>query len=148
MKDITLSATWIIKAPVIEVFNVMTDFENLPKYFPKVADSVHITKRDGNNLEMEATVKSFGKKFKVKMSTQILPEKGYISDNNSYQFGTSGHEELLLSPHKDGTQIDYLYQVAIHKRWLRIVAKPLIGWYSMKFWEKAVIDELRKKLER
>ncbi len=148
MKDITLRAKWIIKAPVIEVFNLMTDFENLPKYFPKVADSVKIIKRDGNNVEMEATVKSFGKKFKVKMNTQILPGKGYTSDNDSYQFGTSGHEELLLSEHEDGTQIDYLYQVAIHKRWLRIVAKPLIGWYSMKFWEKAVIDELRKELER
>lgn len=148
MKDITLRAKWIIKAPLTEVFNIITDFENLPKFFPKVADSVQINKRDGNNLEMEATVKSFGKKFKVRMKTQILPGKGYISDNDSYQFGTSGHEELLLSPHKDGTQIDYLYQVAIHKFWLRVVAKPLIGWYSMKFWEKAVIDELRKKLER
>ncbi len=148
MKDITLSAKWIIKAPVMEVFNLMTDFENLPKYFPKVADSVQINKRDGNNLEMEATVKSFGKKFKVKMKTQILPGKGYISDNDSYQFGTSGHEELLLSEHKDGTMIDYLYQVSIHKRWLRVVAKPLIGWYSMKFWEKAVIGEVRKRLEK
>jgi carbon monoxide dehydrogenase subunit G len=148
MKDITLSAKWIIKAPVVEVFNLMTDFENLPKYFPKVADSVQINKRDGNNLEMEATVKSFGKKFKVKMKTQILPGKGYISDNDSYQFGTSGHEELLLSEHKDGTMIDYLYQVSIHKHWLRIVAKPLIGWYSMKFWEKAVIGEVRKRLEK
>lgn len=148
MKEITLRAKWIIKAPITEVFNIMTDFENLPEYFPKVADSVRINKRDGNNLEMEATVKSFGKKFKVKMKTQILPGKGYISDNDSYQFGTSGHEELLLSEYKDGTQIDYLYQVVVHKFWLRIVAKPLIGWYSMKFWEKAVIDELRKKLER
>lgn len=148
MKDITLRARWIIKAPVIEVFNVMTDFENLPTYFPKVADSVRIIKRDGNNVEMEATVKSFGRKFKVKMNTHILPGKGYISDNDSYQFGTSGHEELLLSEHEVGTQIDYLYQVAIHKRWLRVVAKPLIGWYSMKFWEKAVIDELRKRVEK
>lgn len=148
MKDITLRATWHIKAPITKVFNLMTDFENLPKYFPKVADSVQIIKQEGNHLEMEATVKSFGKKFKVKMKTEILPGKGYISDNDSYQFGTSGHEELLLSEHEGGTKIDYLYQVAIHKRWLRIVAKPLIGWYSMKFWEKAVIDELRKILEK
>lgn len=148
MKDITLRASWIIKAPITEVFNIMTDFENLPTYFPKVADSVHVIKREGNTIEMEAIVKSFGKKFKVRMKTQILPGKGYISDNDSYQFGTSGHEEFLLSEHRDGTRIDYLYQVAIHKYWLRIVAKPLIGWYSMKFWEKAVIDELRKRVER
>jgi hypothetical protein len=97
---------------------------------------------------MEATVKSFGKKFQVTMKTHILPGKGFISDNDSYQFGTSGHEDLLLSPHAEGTLIDYTYQVTIHKKWLRIVAVPLIKWYSMKFWEKAVIVELRKILEK
>lgn len=148
MKNITLHATWLIKAPLMEVFNIMTDFEKLPEYFPKVAASVHITKREGNYLEMDATVKSFGQSFPVTMKTHILPGKGFISDNDSPKFGTSGHEELLLSEHSEGTTIDYTYQVAIHKRWLRIVAQPLIGMYSMKFWEKAVIDELRKRLEK
>ncbi|MCX6113375.1 MAG: hypothetical protein NTY22_08900 [Proteobacteria bacterium] len=148
MKDITLNAKWIIKAPITEVFSMMTDFEKFPVNFPKVADSVRVVKREGNNLEMDATVKSFGRTFPVKMRTTILPGKGFISDNDSPKFGTSGHEELLLSEQNGGTQIDYTYQVSIHKRWLRIVAKPLIGWFSMKFWEKAVIDELRKKLER
>jgi hypothetical protein len=148
MNDITLHSTWIIKAPVADVFNIMTDFEKFPIYFPKVANAVHIVKRDGNYQEMDATVKSFGQDFPVKMKTQILPGKGFISDNDSPKFGTSGHEELFLSEKPEGTQIDYTYQVAIHKPWLRIVAKPLIGWYSMKFWEKAVIDELKKRLEK
>jgi carbon monoxide dehydrogenase subunit G len=148
MKEIRLHKQWIIKAPIEDVFHIMTDFEKLPEYFPKVAESVHIKKRDGNNLEMEATVKSFGRKFKVKMKTQILPGKGFISDNDSYQFGTSGHEELLLSENPEGTLIDYTYQVSIHKPWLRVVATPLIKWYSMKFWEKAVIDELKKMVEK
>lgn len=144
MKEITLHKQWVIKASTAKVAAIMTDFENLPKHFPKVAENVHIIKRDGNTLEMEATVKSFGRNFKVKMKTEILPEKGFISDNDSYQFGTSGHEELLLSEHPEGTLIDYTYQVTIHKTWLRIVATPLIKWYSMKAWEKAVIDELKK----
>jgi hypothetical protein len=127
---------------------MITDFENLPKNFPKVAESIQIRKRDGNFLEMEATVKSFGRSFKVKMKTQILPGKVFISDNDSYQFGTSGHEELLLSSGGEGTLIDYTYNVSIHKVWLRIVATPLIKWYSMKAWEKAVIDELKKILEK
>lgn len=126
----------------------MTDFEHLPKYFPKVAEAVEIKKREGDYLEMEATVKSFGKRFQVKMKTQILPGKGFISDNDSYQFGTSGHEELLLSPDSEGTLIDYTYQLTIHKKWLRIVAVPLLRWYSMKYWEKAVIDQLKKMLEK
>lgn len=148
MKEITLHKQWVVQAPVEDVSRIMTDFEKLPKYFPKVAESVRIDRREGNSLDMEATVKSFGRKFKVKMKTQILPGKGFISDNDSYQFGTSGHEELLLSEHPQGTLIDYTYQVSIHKPWLRIVATPLIKWYSMKFWEKAVIDELRKMLEK
>ncbi len=148
MKNITLRGQWIIKASVVDVARIMTDFENLPKYFPKVADSVRIDRREGDDLEMEATVKSFGRKFKVKMKTHILPGKGFISDNDSYQFGTSGHEELILSEHPEGTCIDYTYQVSVHKRWLRIIATPLIKWFSMKFWERAVIGELRKMLEK
>lgn len=148
MNQITLRKQWVIKGPIEDVFKIMTDFEHLPKYFPKVAESVQVNKHDGNNLEMEATVKSFGKKFKVKMKTQILPGKGFISDNDSYQFGTSGHEELLLSEHQGGTLIDYTYKVSIHKAWLRVIATPLIKWYSMKVWEKAVIDELKKLVEK
>lgn len=148
MKDITLNSQWIIRAPITEVFTMMTDFEKFPINFPKVADSIQIVKREGNSLEIEAMVKSFGQTFPVKMKTDILPGKGFISDNDSPKFGTSGHEELLLTEHQGGTMIDYTYQVSIHKRWLRIVAKPLIDWFSMKFWEKAVIDELRKKLEK
>ena len=97
---------------------------------------------------MDATVRSFGKRFQVKMKTQILPGKGFISNNNSYQFGTSGYEEMLLSEHVKGTLIDYTYQVTIHKKWLGIIAVPLLRWYSMKYWEKAIIDQLKKILEK
>ena len=149
MKEkIILHSKWIIKAPLARVFNIITDFENWPNYFPKVAKSIQIIKQEENILEMEAIVKSFGRKFPVKMKTKILPEKGFISDNESPKFGTSGHEELLLSECPEGTVIDYTYQVVIHKRWLRIVAQPLIGWFSMRYWQKAVIDELRKRLEK
>ncbi|MFA6254301.1 MAG: SRPBCC family protein [Candidatus Paceibacterota bacterium] len=148
MKDIKLQAKWPIKAPLTEVFKIMTDFEKWPLYFPKVAESIQVVRREGNYLEMAAVVKSFGQKFPVKMKFQILPGKGYISDNESPKFGTSGHEELLLSERPGGTMIDYTYQVTIHRRLLRIIARPLIGWFSMKYWQKAVIDELRKRLER
>lgn len=148
MKQITLRKQWTVRAPVEKVFALMTDFEKFPQIFPKVAETIEVKKREGNNLEMEAGVKSFGKTFKVKMKTQILPGRGFISDNDSYEFGTSGHEELLLSEDPQGTLIEYTYQVQIHKAWLRIVATPLIKWYSMKYWEKAVIDELKKLLEK
>jgi len=148
MNKITLHKQWVVKAPIDDAFRIVTDFEKFPEHFPKVAESIQINKREGNNLEMEATLRSFGKRFRVKMKTQILPGKGFISDNDSYQFGTSGHEELLLSPCAEGTLIDYTYQVTVHKKWLRLIAVPLLRWYSMKAWEKAVIDQLKKILER
>ncbi len=148
MKEITLHGQWLVKAPLESVFGIVTDFEKFPEHFPKVAESVHVNKRDGNYLEIDATVRSFGQKFPVQMKTRILPEKGFISDNSSPKFGTSGHEEMLLSASREGTLIDYTYRVTIHKPWLRVVATPLIRWYSMKYWEKAFIDELKKILEK
>ncbi len=148
MKHIHLENSWIIKAPLEEVFNIITDFENMPKFFPKVAESLIITKREANNLEIDAQVKSFGSTFPIKMKTKILPQRGFISDNESSKFGTSGHEELLLEKVESGTKINYVYEVDIHKKWLRIVAKPLIGWFAMKAWEKAVVDKLREILEK
>jgi len=148
MNNITLHNQWDVKVPIDQVFQIMTDFEKFPEHFPKVAESIQINKREGNYLEMGATVKSFGKKFPVKMKTQILPGKGFISDNESLEFGTSGHEEMLFSPNSEGTLIDYTYQVTIHKKWLSIVAVPLLRWYSMRYWEKAVIDQLKKILEK
>jgi hypothetical protein len=148
MKEITLHNQWLVEAPIGDVFKMMTDFEKFPEYFPKVADSIQVKKREGNYIEMVAIVKSFGKEFPVQMKTQILAEKGFLSDNENPVFGTSGHEELLLSESPEGTIIDYTYCVSIHKAWLRIVATPLIRWYSMKYWEKAVIDELKKALEK
>ncbi len=144
MPHITLRKQWHINASLEDVFKIITDFEKFPQYFPKVAESIRVIQREGNYLEMEASVRSFGKVFPVKMKTEILPNRGFISDNDSPKFGTSGHEELLLSADPRGTLIDYTYKVTIHKTWLRIVATPLIKWYSMKFWEKAVIDEVRK----
>ena len=148
MNEITLHNQWVVKAPMDDVFRVMTDFERFPQHFPKVAESIQINKREENYLEIDATVKSFGKRFQVKIKTQILPGRGFISNNNSYQFGTSGHEEMLFSKHTEGTLIDYTYQVTIHKKWLRIIALPLLRWYSMKYWEKAVIDQLKKMVEK
>ncbi len=126
----------------------MTDFEKWPEYFPRVAESIRVINRDGNNLKIEAIVKSFGQKFLVKMKYQILPERGFISDNENSKLGISGHEEFLLSENQEETVINYTYKVFIRKPWLRVVAKPLISWYSMKYWEKAVIDELKRLVEK
>ena len=147
MKSIHLEDSWVIRASREKIYEIMTDFENMPKYFPEVTQSIRIVKKEGNNLLMEAKAKTFGKTFFVKMKTQLRPPYGYISDNKS-AIGTSGHEEFLMEEVPEGTKINYTYEVEINNVFLRIFAKPLIGWYAMKFWKRAVIDKLKEMLEK
>ncbi len=148
MKHIKLKGSWVIKAPIDEVFKIISDFENMPKNFPTVAESLFITKKDGNKLGIDAKAKSFGMVFPVKMKTEIIPGRGYISDNENRKLGISGHEEFLMEEIEGGTRINYVYEVDIHNKWLRLVAGPLLGWYSMKFWEKAFIFKLKDLVEK
>jgi len=145
MKKIYLKRSWVIKAPRERVYEIMSDFENMPKNFPRVARSVKIINRDGNKLEIEAEARSFGRVFPVKMKTELRPPEGYVSDNIS-PIGR-GHEEFLMAEVPEGTRINYTYDYEIRNPFFRFFAKILIGWYAMRFWEKAVIDKLRKMLE-
>ena len=147
MKKILLQKSWVINAPREEVYKIMSDFENMPKYFPKVAESLHILKRDGNNLTIEAKAKTFGRIISVQMETQLRPPIGYVSDNKS-GIGTSGHEEFLMEEIPAGTKINYVYGVELKNPILRFLGGFLIGWYAMRFWEHAVIDKLKEMLEK
>ena len=147
MKNILLKKSWVIKAPREEVYKIMSDFENMPKYFPKVAESLSILKRDGNNLTIEAKAKTFGRTFSVQMETQLRPPIGYVSDNKS-EIGTSGHEEFFMEEIPEGTKINYTYNVVLKNPILATLGGFLIGWYAMRFWEHAVIDKLKEMLEK
>lgn len=141
-KKMRLEGEWVIDSPRDKIYDIITDFEKYPEYFPKVAESVKIVKQEYNYYEIDVILKSFGRKFDAKMCTTVKPKTGFVSDNVS-SFGTSGHEELVLYEEGYRTKIKYYYQIYIHKPLLRIVAKPMIKWFAMKAWEKAVIDQLR-----
>lgn len=146
MNKIFLKKSWIIKAPREEIYKIMSDFENMPKYFPEVAESLKIIKREGNNLEIDAKAKTFGKTVLVKMKTQLKPPFGYISDN--VNINSRGHEEFLMEEIEEGTRINYTYDVELNNPVFKFFGKFLIGWYAMRFWERAVIDKLKKMLEK
>ncbi len=147
MKKIHLKGSWIIKAPREEVYKIMSDFENMPKYFPAVAQSLRIVRRDGNNLTIEAKAKTFGRVILAHMETQLRPPVGYVSDNRS-AIGTAGHEEFLMEEVPEGTKINYTYDVELKNPIFRIFEGFLIGWYAMRFWKHAVIDKLKEMLEK
>lgn len=131
MKEILLKGTWLIKAPRDQVYAMISDFEAMPLNFPKVARSVRIAARDGNRLTIHARAASFGSIFpdvNVVMATELLPLRGFISDNVNDTLGTAGHEEFMLRDAPGGTLIDYSYRITIRRAWLRLLAGPLVRW--------------------
>lgn len=145
MKTIHLKASWTIAVPRESIYKIVTDFENMPKNFPAVAHSMKIASRAGNNLIIHAEAKSFGvPPIPVAMETTLVPGKGYISDNTNPTFKTSGHEEFLMEDVEGGTKITYSYQYDLSKAniILRVMAKPLFGWFSMWYWKRVFIDRI------
>ncbi|WKZ29355.1 MAG: SRPBCC family protein [Patescibacteria group bacterium] len=147
MKRLHLQGSWVLKAPKEEIYRIISDFEKMPTYFPAVAESVRITEKEGNHQKMVAKVKSFGRVFDVKMRTELVPNVGFRSNNES-SFGTSGYEEFFMEDIEGGTKITYTYDLEIHRPLLRIIGTPLIKWFAMRSWKRAVIDTLRKLVEK
>lgn len=146
MSDLVLIGRWVINAPKAELFGLLTDFDNYPILFPKVAESVVTEDIIGDVYKIKARLKSFGRTFDVIMNAQLFPDDRFISKNRS-SFGTSGQEEMRFIETEEGTILHYKYELTIHKWWLKIVAVPVIKIFAMKFWEKAVIVRLRELCE-
>jgi hypothetical protein len=145
MKPISLIGSWVIKAPLPKVYEIVTDFEKTPEYFPAVANSLKITKKNGNHLSIQAETKTFGIPFKVKMETEIFPNIGFKSINESIL--AVEDETFLMEEAPIGTKINYRNDVTIKNNFLKLLSKLLIGKPALIFWEHAYIDKLRKIVE-
>lgn len=142
-----LENTYIIKAPRQEIYKIITDFENIPKFFPSVAKSAKYVSRDGNNFIVEAKTKAFwgSKTFTVRMEGQLQPPRGFTSTNVS-SLGIE-HEVFTMEEIPEGTRIHYVNDVEIKSRFFRMfnfLIKNVALWY----WRRAVFDKLKLMLER
>lgn len=142
MKPIVLSGTWVVNAPLRRIYEIVTDFENAPKYFPLVAGTLKITNKQGNHLAIKAVSKTFGIPFRVLMETQLLPNKGFKSINTS--FLAIEDESFLMEEVTGGTKITYRNEVQIKNNYLQVLGKVLIGKPALLFWKYAYIDRLEK----
>lgn len=145
MKEKVLKGSWIINAPVKDVYRIISDFEKAPTYFPLVAKGMKVISRDGDDLEIEATTNTFGINFKVKMKTTLIPNKGFKSINESAL--AIEDEQFILEPVAKGTRINYLNKVKIKNNILNMFSRLIIGKWALKFWEFAYINRLKKILK-
>lgn len=142
MKPVVLAGTWVIKAPLECIYDIVTDFENAAKYFPLVANSLKIIHQDGDHLTIEAVSKTFGIPFHVIMETQLLPNKGFKSINTSAL--AIENESFLMETVPTGTKITYRNEVQIKNNIMQLFARMLIGKPALLFWKYAYIDRLQK----
>lgn len=142
-----LESFYTIKAPREAVYNIITDFENIPKYFPSVAKSARFIKRDGNNFIVEAQTKAFfgSKTFHVRMEGQLQPPTGFISTNTS-SLGIE-HEVFAMEEIPEGTRIHYVNDVGIKSPFFRKFSF-LIKYVALWYWERAVFSKLKQMLEK
>jgi hypothetical protein len=147
-KQIRLTGSWVIEASRTDIYNIMTDFEKMPEYFPSVAKSLRIVSRQGNNLTINAETKAFlrSKTFKVFMETQLRPPTGFVSKNSS----TIAIEDEVFSMEEipEGTKITYTNDVEIKNRLWRLFGKILMVNFALKYWEREVINKLKEMLEK
>jgi hypothetical protein len=145
-KSVRLETKYIINAPLEEIYKIITDFENTPKYFPSVAKSARYISRQGNKFIVEAETKAFlgSKTFKVRMEGELRPGEGFISTNTS-SLGVE-HEVFSMKEIVGGTEIHYINDVEIKSiffNYFRFFIKNVALWY----WKRAVFEKLRKMLE-
>jgi hypothetical protein len=142
MKPVILSGTWVVNAPLPRIYEIVTDFEHAPTYFPLVAHSLKIINKQGNHLSIYAVSKTFGIPFHVLMDTELLPNKGFTSINTSAL--AIENESFLMEEIPGGTKITYRNEVQIKNTMLQLFAKILIGKPALLFWKYAYIDRLQK----
>ncbi len=147
-KIIRLERYYTIKAPREAVYRIITDFENVPKYFPSVAKSAQFINRDGNNFVVEAQTKAFfgSKTFAVRMEGRLNPPAGFASTNTS-SLGIE-REVFTMEETPEGTKIHYINDVEITSPLFRLFGGLLIKNIALKYWEHAVFDKLKKMLEK
>ncbi len=146
-KPIHLETHYLIKAPREKIYAIMTDFENLPRYFPSVAKEAKVLMRDGNRFVVEAKTKAFfgSKTFTVLMEGELQPPRGLISTNTS-SLGVE-KESFMMEEIPEGTRIDYVNDVEITSWFFRIFGNILIKHLALWYWERAVFRKLKTMME-
>jgi hypothetical protein len=57
---IAVRGDWLVHADRESVYAIVSDFERMPKHFPKIARAMNLVERAGDVLTLEAEAASFG----------------------------------------------------------------------------------------
>jgi hypothetical protein len=144
---VPVTGHWFIGAPRRDVYAIISDFEAMPRNFPRVAREMKIVKRDGTHLSVEALSASFGRFFpsaRILIAVDVLPEEGYRCQTHNLTFNTTGQEELRLIDENGGTRIDYTYYVTVRSKFFKPIYAWLVRTLALPFWKRSFVDRLEE----
>jgi hypothetical protein len=148
-----IKGSWFIKASREKIYNIMTDFENIPKYFPDVAKSVRILDEQGNNVILALESPYPDGVMQVRRSIELNPPVGYKSydtTKNSHSF-----TDFSMTENSKGTKIKMIgsfdfdnifYSLLFRVCDLFIIPGLVVRGVIKKRFKKIIIDRLKEIL--
>jgi hypothetical protein len=112
----------IIRADLKDVFDFVTDYENMPKW-SKMFKNVKVLYKKGNTTKIECETRVLGIKFKGTVTGVIKPYEGV--EEEVVSAGIITKDRLKFTKVPEGTRIDWSGEIVKLAGWMKIFA-PLM----------------------
>ncbi len=126
MSVLPLTGTWLVRVPRPVAYEIITDFDSFPAYFPAVVRSARVVSREGRCFVVDVETKSFfgSKSYHVRMEGELLPPHGFASTNTS-SIGVEC-ESFMMEEVPEGTRVRYVNLVEVRSRFFRLFGSLLL----------------------
>lgn len=145
-KTIRWHGAWKIRAPREKVYQLMTEFDRWGELMPGIVKSARVVSRTDSTVILEGVFNILGREGRGVMNFRLHPLVGYDADNTSEKLGEE-KETVRLEEIPEGT----LYKWTVDARPNGILVNLLgsfLNPFIRRFYERTIIDPLRRALER
>ncbi len=139
-----ISGTIAIRRPVTDVFDVVADQRNEPRYNPRMTESVKLTPGPiGRGTQFRSTVDYRGAPVQVTILCTGFDRPTRLASRSTMP-GAVVEGEVRLQPASWGTELSWDWHVAVSGP--ARIAGPFIGWVERRR-ERAIWTGLKTLLE-
>lgn len=131
MAEYKFITRWHIAAPIEQVWNAITDFEDWPLWWDAVDSVGELDPRETNGVHMRRFVWKTPLSYTLTFDTRIVVMQAPVKMEAIAIGDVEGHGLWELSASDRGTEIYYTWTVRTTKRWMNFlaaIARPLLEW--------------------
>lgn len=131
-RNYSFESVWRIGAGIVDVYDLLSDYESYPAWWPDVrsVDQIHAGDDDGIGMVVEYAVGSpLGYTLRFEVTVERLEPPGLIATASAGDLVGTG--VWRLAPDGDTTLVRYLWDVATTAWWMNLlapVAAPAFSW--------------------